>query len=173
MTLRAIDGESATFRVGTKLPIVSSTFSAVAFSDKGAAALGSTPQFQYEDLGLTLKTTPHYHSDGAVTLKLDLKIAGLGTQQFNSIPDITARSYEGSITVLAGEPSVVMGTLSEQELRSSSGLPLVSQIPGAHSALSSNSKERIHNEILIVVTPYVVRKPFHDNGASAIWSTHP
>jgi general secretion pathway protein D len=173
VTMRASDGESSTFRVGTKIPIVNSTFSAVAFSNKGAASIGSTPQFQYEDLGLTLKATPHYHSNGEVTLKLDMKIAGLGTQQFNNIPDITTRSYEGSITVIGGESSVLMGAISEQELRSSRGLPLLSQLPGLRSALTSNSKERIHNEILIVVTPYVVRKPFHDKGTSVIWSMNP
>jgi type II secretory pathway component GspD/PulD (secretin) len=173
VTLRAIDGESATFRVGTKLPIVSSTFSAVAFSNKGAAQIGNTPSFQYEDLGLTLKTTPHYHANGEVTLKMDLKIAGLGTQQFNSIPDLTTRSYEGTITVTAGEPSVIMGAVTEQELRSSRGLPLLSQLPGFRTALTSNSKERIHNEILVVITPYILRKPFHDKGSSLIWSMNP
>jgi Flp pilus assembly secretin CpaC len=173
VTLRATDGEASTFRVGTKLPVVNSTFSAVAISNKGAANLGSTPQFQYEDLGLTLKATPKYHSNGEVTLKLDLKIAGLGTQQFNSIPDITTRSYEGSITVAGGESSVIMGAISEQELRSASGLPLLNQLPGLRSALRPSSKERIHNEILIVITPYVVRKPFHDKGTSVIWSMHP
>jgi len=173
VTLRAVDGEASTFRVGTKLPVVNSTFSAVAFSDKGAASLGSTPQFQYEDLGLTLKATPKYHSNGEVTLKLDLKIAGLGTQQFNSIPDITTRSYEGSITVAGGESSIIMGSISEQELRSASGLPLLSQLPALRNAAASNSKQRVHNEILIMITPYVVRKPFHDKGTSVIWSMHP
>jgi tetratricopeptide (TPR) repeat protein len=173
VTLRALDGESATFRVGTKLPIVSSTFSTVAFSNKGAAELGNTPSFQYEDLGLTLKTTPHYHANGEVTLKMDLKITGLGTQQFNSIPDLTTRSYEGTITVTAGEPSVIMGAVTEQELRSSRGLPLLSQLPGFRTALTSNSKERVHNEILVVITPYILRKPFHDKGSSVIWSMNP
>jgi general secretion pathway protein D len=159
--------------VGTKLPIISSTFDTVAFSNKGAAALGNTPAFQYEDLGLTLKTTPHYHANGEVTLKMDLKIAGLGTQQFNSIPDLTTRSYEGTITVTAGEPSVIMGAVTEQELRSSTGLPLLSQLPGFRTALTSNSKERIHNEILVVITPYIVRQPFHGKGSSVIWSMNP
>jgi Flp pilus assembly secretin CpaC len=173
VTLRALDGESATFRVGSRLPVVSSTFDTVAFSNKGAAAIGNTPSFQYEDLGLTLKTTPHYHANGEVSLKMDLKIVGLGTQQFNSIPDLTTRSYEGTLTVMAGEPSVIMGAISEQELRSSKGLPLLSQLPGLRSALSTNSKERIHNEILVVITPYVVRQPFHDKGSSVIWSMNP
>ncbi|MGH9633708.1 MAG: hypothetical protein ACRD72_02610 [Candidatus Angelobacter sp.] len=173
MTLRAIDGEAATFRIGTKFPIVSSTFSNVALSTRGQVQVGNTPQFTYEDLGITLKATPHYHANGDITLAMDLKIEGLGTQQINSIPDITSRAYVGTITVHDGEQSVITGLLSEQELRSVQGLPILSSLPGLKNVLSSASKERIHNEILIVVTPHVVRKPFHDRGSSVFWNVGP
>jgi Flp pilus assembly secretin CpaC len=173
MMLRAIDGEAATFRVGTRFPVVSSTFSNVALSTRGQVQVGNTPQFTYVDLGITLKATPHYHSNGDVTLALDLKVDALGTLQVNSIPDITSRSYVGTITVHDGEQSVITGLLSEQELRSVQGLPLLSTLPGLNTFLGSNSKERIHNELLIVITPHVVRKPFHDKGSSVFWSMTP
>jgi general secretion pathway protein D len=173
MTLRAMDGEAATFRVGTRFPIVSSTFTNVAFSSRGQTRIGNTPQFTYEELGVTLKTTPHYHSNGDVTLVLDLAIQGLGALQLNSIPDITSRTYKGTITVKDGEPSVIMGSITEQELRSVQGLPLLSQLPGLKTLTASNSNERTHNEVLIVVTPRVVRKPFRDKGSSVFWTVGP
>jgi Flp pilus assembly secretin CpaC len=173
MTLRAIDGEAATFRVGTRFPIVDSTFSNVAFSSRGQVSIGNTPEFTYVDLGVTLKTTPHYHSNGDVTLVIDLKIDGLGTLQVNNIPDITSRAYSGTITVHDGEPSVVGGLISEQELKSVSGLPVLSTLPGLKSVLGVNSNERIHNELLLVITPHVVRKPFHDKGSSVFWTVRP
>jgi general secretion pathway protein D len=173
MTLRAIDGEPATFMVGTRFPIVSSTFSNVAISTRGQVQVGNTPQFTYEDLGITLKTTPHYHSNGDVTMVIDLHIQGLGTLQINSIPDITTRSYTGTITVHDGEQSMIMGSLSEQELRSTQGLPVLSLLPGLKTFLSTNSKERIHNELLIVITPHIVRNPFHDRGSSVFWNVKP
>ncbi|HEX4604481.1 MAG TPA: hypothetical protein VH724_10830 [Candidatus Angelobacter sp.] len=173
MTLRATDGEAATFRVGTRFPVVNGTFSNVALSTRGQIQVGNTPQFTYEDLGITLKTTPHYHSNGDVTLVLDLQIQGLGTLQINSIPDITTRSYKGAITIQDGEPSLIMGTVTEQELRSTQGLPILSQLPGLKTLASQNSKDRIHNELLIVITPHVVRKPFHDKGSSVFWKVTP
>jgi general secretion pathway protein D len=173
MMLRTIDGEAATFRVGTRFPIVNSTFSNVAFSSRGQVSVGNTPQFTYEDLGITLKTTPHYHSNGDVTLVVDLKIQGLGTLQVNNIPDITSRAYEGTITVHDGEASVIAGLISEQELKSTSGLPVLSMLPGLKTFLSSDSKEHIHNEFLLVITPHVVRKPFHDKGSSVFWTVTP
>lgn len=173
MTLRAIDGEAATFRVGTRFPVVNSTFSNVAVSTRGQVQVGNTPQFTYEDLGITLKATPHYHSNGDITLAMDLKVQGLGTLLVNSIPDITSRSYVGTITVHDGEQSVIMGLLSEQELRSIQGFPILSSLPLLKNVLSTNSKERIHNELLIVITPHVVRKPFHDRGSSVFWNVGP
>lgn len=173
MMFRTIDGEAATFRVGTRFPIVNSTFSNVAFSTRGQVSIGNTPQFTYEDLGITLKITPHYHSNGDLTLVLDMKIQGLGALQLNNIPDITSRSYSGTITVHDGEESVIAGLVSEQELKSTSGLPVISMLPVLNSALSVNSKERIHNELLLVITPHVVRKPFHDKGSSVFWTVTP
>jgi len=172
LTLKAIDGEPAIFRNGTKFPIVSSFFTTVAASNAGQAVVGNTPQFQFVDLGLTLKTTPHYLSGGLVKLDMELEISALGTQSINSIPDITTRTFKGNITVREGEPSVVAGVLTDQELRSTSGYPGVGQVPGINSVLNLNSSDRPHNEIMIVVTPYVVRRPFHNQGTGTIWSTN-
>jgi Flp pilus assembly secretin CpaC len=65
---------------------------------------------------------------------------------------------------------VIGGSVTDQELRSTRGYPGVSQLPLLNSIMNTNSKDRSHNEILFVVTPYVIRKPFHDHGASAFWS---
>src|SRR5262249_7503502 len=130
MVLRATDGEVVNFMVGTKFPVVNSTFSNVAFSSSGQTQIGNTPQFTYVDLGVVLKATPHYHSDGRVTMLLEFSIQALGTQQLNSIPDILTRSYKGAITVADGESTAIMGLVSQQEIRSISGLPILSQLPG-------------------------------------------
>jgi Flp pilus assembly secretin CpaC len=170
VTLRAMDGESTTFRVGDRFPIAIGSFSTVAFSATAAANLGSVPQFQYEDLGLTLKVKPHYQSNGDIRLDFELQIEGLGTASLNNIPELTNRSFKGNITVKAGEPSVIAGEISEQELRSAQGYPGIGRIPGVNAVLNSNSNQRIHNQIMLLVTPYVIRKPFHDKGSSVLWS---
>lgn len=170
VNLRAIDGEAATVRVGTKFPVVTANFSTIAVSVTGASNAAVTPQFQYVDLGLTLKVTPHWQSAGDIKLDLELEIQGLGAQTLNGIPEITNRSFKGNITAREGEPSVVGGSISDQELRSTRGYPGISQLPLLSSIMNTNSRERSHNEILFVVTPYVIRKPFHDRGASALWS---
>jgi general secretion pathway protein D len=170
--LRAVDGESATFRVGSKFPVVSSNFNTVAVSARGAISAGSVPQFTFVDLGLTLKVTPHYHADGDVKLDFEMEIQGLGAVSFNSIPELTTRSFKGNITTMEGEPSVVMGLLTDSETKSTSGYPGIGQIPGLQAVLNNNNRDRAHTEIIVVVTPRVVRKPFHDKGASVFWNVN-
>jgi general secretion pathway protein D len=170
VTMRATDGEAVTFRIGDKFPIVNSNFTTVAFNTRGQVQTGNTPQFTFVDLGLTLKTTPHYHTDGSVRLDLDFELLGLGTQRVNGIPDLTTRSFKGNITVVDGEPSVLMGAVTDQEIKSTSGYPGIGQLPGFSSVLNTNTRDHSHNEIVIVVTPHVIRKPFHDKGSSVFWS---
>jgi general secretion pathway protein D len=170
--LRAVDGESATFRVGSKFPVVSSNFNTVAISARGAISAGSVPQFTFVDLGLTLKVTPHYHADGDVKLDFEMEIQGLGAVSINSIPELTTRSFKGNITTVEGEPSVVMGLLTDSETKSTSGYPGIGQIPGLQAVLNTNDRDRAHTEIIVVVTPRVVRKPFHDKGASVFWNVN-
>jgi general secretion pathway protein D len=170
VTLRASDGEAATFRAGDRFPVISGNFNATSLNSRGQISTGSTPQFQYVDLGLTLKTTPHYHSDGTIRLDLDLEVLGLGALTFNQVPELTTRSFKGNITVREGEPSVVASLINDQELRSTKGYPGIGQLPVAKAVLNTNSSDRAHNEIILVVTPYVIRKPFHDRGSSALWT---
>ncbi|HEY6273921.1 MAG TPA: hypothetical protein VIX19_18220 [Terriglobales bacterium] len=172
-SLRAMDGETTTFRVGDRFPIVIGNFSAIAVSAQGQASVGNTPQFQYEDLGLTLKVKPHYQIDDEIKLDFDLKIEGLGAASLNGIPELTQRAFTGNITVKAGEPSVITGQIDEEQVRSTTGYPAIGQVPGFQTVLNSNSNQRTHNQIVVVVTPHVIRKPFHDKGSSVFWSVGP
>jgi general secretion pathway protein D len=172
-TLRAIDGETTTFRVGNRFPIVVSTFSTVAVSAQGQAGIGTTPQFQYEDLGLTLKIKPHYQVDDEIRLDFDLKIEGLGAASLNGIPELTQRAFVGNITVKAGEPSVITGEIDDTQVRSTRGYPAIGQAPILKEFLNTNSSQRTHNQILVVVTPRVIRRPLHDKGTSVFWTLGP
>ena len=170
--LRSVDGEAATFRVGSKFPIVSSNFNTVAFSARGSVSAGSIPQFTFIDLGLTLKVTPHYHADGEVKLDFELEVQGLGTQSFNSIPELTTRSFKGNITAMEGEPSVLAGLLTDTETKATSGYPGIGQIPGLQALVNTNNRDTAHTEIIVVITPRVIRKPFHDKGSSVFWNVN-
>ena len=146
--MRVLDQEDATFRSGTRYPIVTSTYSNLTGTSLGiggistpglssalqnlgisSAALQSTtsqtiPQVQYEDLGLTLKATPHILQNQDVTLKIDLKIESLSGQTLNSNPVLNSRQYQGSITLLPGESSEIVSRSRCTDAATASGYPV-------------------------------------------------
>lgn len=173
VTLRASSGVAATLMVGTRFPIQLASFTNVSLSQQGLPVVGNAvPQIQYEDLGLTFKATPHLQTGDNVNLEVQLQIRGLGSQQLNGVPVITNRDYSGSITVKDGEPSVVAGLIQEQVSRSAAGYPGLGQLPFLSGILDSNSKERTRTEILIVITPHVIRKPLRQLDTT-IWDAEP
>jgi len=163
VTVRASDGNAATLKIGTRFPILTSSFSNISITNKGQPIVGSSfPSVQYEDIGLMVKATPHYHSGEQVTMDLELQIRALGGQQLNGVPDITNREFKGTITVIDGESAVIAGSVTDQESRSTKGYPGLGEIPLLRTVLNKNSKEHIRQELLIVVTPHVIRKAVHE-----------
>ena len=170
VVLRAANGAAATLQVGTRFPISLGSFTNVSISNQGLPQVGSAfPQVQYEDLGLIFKATPRLQAGEHVNLQLELQIKGLGATQLNGVPVITNRQYSGSITVTDGEPSVVAGIIEDQVNRSGSGYPGVGQLPVLGNLASLNSKEHSRTEVLIVVTPHIIRKPFRHHEA-VLWN---
>jgi general secretion pathway protein D len=171
VTLRSSSGTPATLTIGTRFPIQTSSFTNVGLSQQGLPVVGQAfPGVQYEDLGLTFKATPFLQTEDNVNLQLQLTIKGLGAQIINGNPVITNRDYSGSITVKDGEPSVLAGIVEEQYMHSTSGYPGIGRVPLLSELLNSNTRQKVRNEILIVVTPHIIRKPLR-HPETDLWDT--
>jgi type II secretory pathway component GspD/PulD (secretin) len=165
--LRAGHGKAATLKVGERYPIVSSQFSAASPGSSLLSALGintatatsvPSPQFTYEDLGLTLKATPQVHGK-LVTLDYELTLRALGTTQVNGLPIISNQEMKGTIGTDDGEAVVIAGLVDKSEMASINGIPLVSMIPVLGEAFSVATKENTYDELLVSVTPHISSRP--------------
>ncbi len=67
------------------------------------------------------------------------------------------REYKGGILLKPGEQAVVAGMVTESDEQSLTGLPLFSTIPGLGLFTSQHSKQEDSDELLILITPYVIR----------------
>ncbi len=169
VTMRASQNNPATFRIGTRLPIQSSSFTNVSIDRNGKPVVDAPiANVQYEDVGLTFKATPHIQSGNEVSLDLDLQLRGVGAQAANGLPVISNRAYVGKITVGDGEPTVLAGMLTEQSDRATSGIPGTG-LPLIRDLLDNNSKNHSKSQILIVVTPHIVRNTYHAPGTGIYW----
>lgn len=178
VTLRASQNNAAVFKVGERYPIINATFAPIYNSSAISQVIGNQsyiapfPSFNFEDLGLNLKATPIIHADRDVTLKLELNIRSLGAQTVNGIPIINNREYSGSITLKNGESSVVTGLISSADSRSISGLPFLARVPGLTYAASGHTKNDMEDELLVVITPHILRLPETKSFAVQLPSGH-
>ena len=161
-TLRAAQGNEATFRMGSRYPILNASFAPVFNSPAIASVLqnGSFqapfPSFTYEDLGLTFKVKPAVYTNSDVGLAFEMDFRTLAGQSLNGVPVIANREYKGSINLVDGEPAVVAGSLSQSEQLSLNGIPGLGAIPGINKIMVSNSKMDETDELLVVITPHVL-----------------
>jgi general secretion pathway protein D len=178
LQVRAGSNQDATFRAGTRYPILTSEYtygvqgsvaSSVAGLNINGTSVGSllqqylgnsqvsVPQVQYEDLGLTLKATPSILRADAVRVKLDLKLESLGSGTVNNIPVLNSRQLTSIATIPVGETALLASEVSSTEMKSVQGLPGLSELPGFQSTTNDN-KTVSTGEILITITPHVVRE---------------
>jgi general secretion pathway protein D len=165
VTLRASQDKDATFKLGSRYPILNASFAPVYNNPAIASVIGNQsftapfPSVNYEDIGLTLKAKPLVHDNSDVALELEITFRTLGTTNNNGIPDILNREFKGGIILKEGEPAAVAGMITKSDQRSLAGLPTFSNIPGFGFLTSQRSKQEEDDELLILLTPYVVKSP--------------
>jgi tetratricopeptide (TPR) repeat protein len=180
--MRLGDGEDGKLRLGERYPIQTSSFSSGASSGvnipglTGAGASGAlsgllsgltgssatVPMIEYQDLGLTLKTTPRVLRNGEVALKFDLQLDALAGSAINDVPVLSNTAFSGTITLKEGEGVVVASELDKSQTQAISGTPGLSEIPGLNN-LTGVDKDTNTSTLLIIVTPHVIR-PAQDAG---------
>ncbi len=90
----------------------------------------------------------------------------------NGIPIINNRQYSGSITVPAGESSVIGGIISESDQRMVNGWPFLSRVPGLTWGASEHDKNVNDADLLIVITPHILRLPVQESIAITLPMGH-
>lgn len=174
--VRVSDRQTATFRIGTRYPIMTASYTngiAGASSSlagvningvpasKLLAQLGTqvtVPEIQYEDLGLTLKAVPVVQKSGDITMQLELKIESLAGASANNIPVLDSRSFVSGVTVPDGQTAVLASSLTRSESAAVNGLPGLGALPGFQNLTSDKAAEKDTSELILLVTPHVVRR---------------
>ncbi len=175
--MRVGDRQEATFREGTRYPIVSSTYTtglstaasnlsnasingvpvASLLSQFAGGSSATIPQVTYEDLGVTLKSTPVIERMGRVNLKLDLKIEGLSGSSSDGNPILVSRQFASDLTLADGESALMVSYVTKTETTAMTGLPGLSELPGFQLP-TSQTAERDSGQLVVIVTPHVVRQ---------------
>jgi general secretion pathway protein D len=162
--IRIVDGQDAKLRIGSRVPVATGSFQAGVGVGAGAAGINPlvNTQFQYLDVGVIVDVTPRIHPDFTVSMKLSIEVSSVtGTESIGGInqPVISTRKVEHDIRLSDGEVSVLGGLVENTTTKSTSGWPGFSQIPFLKYFTSDNQLQTADQEVLIMVTPHVVRMP--------------
>lgn len=162
VTLRAAQGNDATFRLGQRYPIVNASFapifntSAISQVLQNGSFQAPFPSISYEDLGFDLKAKPGISGNSTVNLDLEMQLRTLAGQSLNGVPVIANRQYKGSISLENGEQAVVASSLTITDMLSMTGIPGLGMVPGLNQIATTNSKSTEADELLVVITPHIV-----------------
>ncbi|HMD48788.1 MAG TPA: type II and III secretion system protein [Bryobacteraceae bacterium] len=148
----AQDGQAATLHVGDRYPIVTNQYIG---NTTGGQVFAPPPTFNYEDLGLVLKVTPHIHGVDEVTLDVSTEFKLLEAASLDGIPVISNKKYESKVRVVEGQWAVLAGLLTQSDMKSISGIPVMSLIP----FLRNNTTTRDTGETLVVLKPHITILP--------------
>ncbi|MGH9702250.1 MAG: cohesin domain-containing protein, partial [Candidatus Acidiferrales bacterium] len=164
--IRVSDGQTAKLRVGNRVPIATGSFHAgVGVGVTGGAGVVNplvNTQFQYIDVGVNIDVTPRVHPDDEVSMKLKVEVSSVaGSVSIGGInqPEIAQRVIEHDIRLKNGEVNILGGLIERDQTKNLAGWPGLQKIPFLRYFFSNEHTELHDQEVLIVLTPRIVRYP--------------
>ena len=161
-----LDGQAASFKVGDRYPIVTSSYIGPAGTSQDS---GIPPAIQFQDLGLILKMTPTVHANGEITLDVDAEQNALNGATNDNIPIITTRHFQGVTRLVEGEWAVIAGLMQTSVNESRSGIPGLSSLPVFGHLFTKTTKAENVGQTLIVLKPHLVSLPPWETPSPVLW----
>jgi pilus assembly protein CpaC len=162
--LTAMSGETASFLVGGEFPVPVST------------GTSNTISVDFKQYGISLAFVPTVLAHDRINLHVRPEVSELDkadgvTSYFGgssnvavNIPALTVRRAETTVELGSGQSFVIAGLLSDQATLTGNGVPGLSDVPILGALFRSDGFQRQQTELVIVVTPYIV-KPVSDPNA--------
>lgn len=148
-TLTALSGETASFLAGGEFPVPISQ------------SLGSVT-IEYKQYGVGLAFTPFVLADGRISMRVRPEVSELsseGSIRLNgfNVPALTTRRAETTVELGSGQSFMIAGLLRNSNTNNIDKAPFLGDIPILGALFRSTSFRRQETELVIIVTPYLVR----------------
>jgi general secretion pathway protein D len=155
-SLMVLDNKTARLQIGDQVPITTQTATNVVTSQ---AAIVNTVSMQ--DTGVILAVTPRINESGRVQLEIEQEVSSVVKTTTSNIdsPTIQQRRVKTTVVVNDGEVLALGGMIQDQTSTDSTQIPVLGDIPGIGALFSNRSNSIAKTELLILITPRVVRDP--------------
>lgn len=163
--IRARNREKAKVLLGEKLPVFTTT------STPSNGAISNAVSVSYIDVGLKLEVEPQVQLDNDVTIKVALEVSSI-TNKVSGPSDsfayqVGTRQATTTLRLRDGETQILAGLINDNESRSSTGIPGLHDLPIAGRLFGLTTNEHKKSEIILLVTPHIVRNVIQPGTAAA------
>ncbi len=147
--LTAISGEPAKFLAGGEFPIP-------VVDNQGQINV------EFKEFGVGVSFTPLVLSAGRISLKIETEVSELtniGAVTINGlgIPALNKREANSTVELPSGGSLAMAGLLSEDTRQNIDGFPGLKDVPILGTLFRSRDFEKRETELVVIVTPYLVR----------------
>lgn len=150
--IRVRNRENAKIHIGERVPVITTT---------STANVGISDSVAYLDVGLKLDIVPNVYLDDEVAMKVGLEVSNIletiitssGTQTYR----LGTRNTATTLRLKNGETQVLAGLIQDDERKTANKVPGLSSLPLIGRLFSSNNDSKIKTEIVLLITPRVLR----------------
>jgi general secretion pathway protein D len=124
----------------------------------------SSTNVSRKDVGIKLIVTPHINPDGFVRMEIEQEVSDLTSSTVDignglTSPIFFKRNAKTVVTVKDDETVVLGGLITTRDEVREQKVPILGDIPILNLLFSNRSNESKRTELLVVLTPRVVRTP--------------
>ncbi len=154
-----MDNTKALLSVGQKIPFPTQSLGSATLSATTPAILQT---YTRQDVALKMELTPHLNDSESIRLSIKGEIDDVADVQSTTQaggPTTDNRTIETDVVVQDGETVVLGGLQKETEAETETKIPGLGDIPVLGKLFQTKSKSKIRQELLIILTPYIIRGP--------------
>jgi len=149
-------GKEASFLAGGEFPYP------VVQSVGGGTITSPAITVQFKEYGIRLSFTPVLLADGTIHLKVKPEVSTLDysnaiTISGFTLPALSTRRVESDMNLADGQTFAIAGLVDNRVTELWNKIPGIGDIPILGKLFQSKSLNRSKNELLVIVTPHVVR----------------
>ena len=146
--IATLSGRTASIHAGDQISILTQT--------SGSIGTPVTQQLQTFNTGVSLDITPIVGPTGLITVALHPVVNSL-TGLLNGVPQIATRDTQTVVELRNNQTLVIGGLIQEATQRSVTKVPVLGELPLIGKLFDSSDVSYSRNELVIVVTPHIVR----------------
>jgi hypothetical protein len=155
-----IDNQPAFIQVGQKVPLITNVI---------VNQIGQTNTVQMDNVGLILGVTPRISPDGMVVMEIDAEKSEVAPEAEGipvsisasgavvRAPRINITTAQTTISTASGETIVLGGLITKRRLTINRRVPYLADVPVLGWMFRYDIFEAQRTELLIILTPHVVR----------------